>query len=194
MFTSLSKLVSFKWHCCNKKWDGLNVTLTAWYQFDVSSVDESFLIAGLTANCDLLGLVEGHLAAHLAGFTSLTEADVGPDAQHLWFWYQRLPDCCLIAAPAVGQEISRWNHWHCAQFESKINFCVCSTPKCYVTVQWWMEGAVTYLSMLSQLYHCMDGVGTPSATQVTKCLFPGRWWSVRSLIWAGTTHRGYGGH
>lgn len=132
MFTSLCKQDSCPSSdtAIKKKWDGLNVTPTAGYQFDVSSVNESFLIAGLTANCDLLGLVEGHLAPHLAGFTSLTEADVGPDAQHLWFWYQRLPDCCLIAAPAAGQEISRWNHWSCAQFESKINFCVWSTPLC----------------------------------------------------------------
>ena len=45
----------------------------------------------------------------------------------------------------------------------------------------------THLSMLSQLCHCMMGVGTPSATHVTRCFFPGRWWSVSSLIWAGTT-------
>lgn len=51
----------------------------------------------------------------------------------------------------------------------------------------WVVG--THLSMLPQLYHCMVGAGTPSATQVTKCLFPLRLWSVRSLIWAGTKHR-----
>lgn len=45
----------------------------------------------------------------------------------------------------------------------------------------------THFSMLSQLYQWMVGVGTPSATQVTSCFFPGRWWSVRSLIRARTT-------
>lgn len=48
----------------------------------------------------------------------------------------------------------------------------------------------THLSMLSQLYHWMVGVGTPSATHVTNCFFPGRWWSVRSLIRARTTDTG----
>lgn len=113
-------------------------TPTAGHQFDVSSVDESCLVAGLTANCDLPGLVEGHLALHLAYFTSLTVADVGLDAQHLRFWYQRLPQSCLVAAPAAGREISGWKHLICCSAESKgikvdaqvskINFCVWSAP------------------------------------------------------------------
>lgn len=48
--------------------------------------------------------------------------------------------------------------------------------------QHYTSAGETHLSMLSQLYHCTVGVGTPSATHVTKCFFPGRWWSVRSLI------------
>lgn len=57
---------------------------TTGHQFDVPPVDDPFLVAGLTANCDVLKLVEGHLAPHLAGLMSLTEADIGLDAQHLW--------------------------------------------------------------------------------------------------------------
>ncbi len=81
---------------------------TAGHQFDVSSVYESRSVAGLTANSDLLGLVEGHLAAHPAGFASLTEADVGLDAQYLWLWCKRLPQSCLVAAPAAGRQVSGW--------------------------------------------------------------------------------------
>lgn len=86
-------------------WDILSVTPTAGHQFDVSPVDESCLVAGLTANCDLLGLVEGHLAPHPAGFTGLTEADVGLDAQHLWLRYERLPHRRHVAAPAGDQQV-----------------------------------------------------------------------------------------
>lgn len=82
------------------------MTPTAGHQFDVSSVDESCLVAGLTAHGDLLGLVEGHLAPHLAGFASLAVGDIGPDAQHLQLWYQRLPQRCLVATPAARHEIS----------------------------------------------------------------------------------------
>lgn len=102
------------------------MTPTAGHQFDVSPVDESCLVACLTANCDLLGLVEGHLAPHLAGFPSLTEAHVGFDAQHLWLWYQRLPHRCLVVAPAVENEVSWWDHL--ISRESKINFRVWSAP------------------------------------------------------------------
>lgn len=87
------------------------MTLTAGYQFDVSPVNEPCLIAGFTANCDLLGLVEGQAAPHLADFMSLTVADVCLDAQHLWLWYQWVPYRCLVATPAAGHGISRWNHW-----------------------------------------------------------------------------------
>ncbi len=91
------------------------MTPTAGHQFDVSSVHVSCLVAGLTANCDLLGLVEDHLAPHPAHFTSLSVADVGLDAQHLWFWYQRLPHRCLVATPAAGHEVIRgWNHFSCS--------------------------------------------------------------------------------
>lgn len=85
------------------------MTPTAGHQFDVSPVEESFLVAGLTANCDVLRLVEGHLAPHLAGLTCLTDADISLDAQHLWLWDQQLPHVCLVAAPAAGQEISGMN-------------------------------------------------------------------------------------
>lgn len=91
------------------------MTPTAGHQFDISSVHESCLVAGLTANCDLLGLVEDHLAPHLADFPSLSVADVGLDAQHLWLWYQRLPHRCVVATPAAGHEmmeplqLQRWS-------------------------------------------------------------------------------------
>lgn len=84
----------------------LLMTRTAGHQFDVSSVEESCLVAGLTAHCDLLGFVEGHLAQHLADFTSLSVADIVADTQHLWLWYQRLPRRCLVATPAAAHEIS----------------------------------------------------------------------------------------
>lgn len=117
------------------------MTPTAGHQFDVSSVDESCLVAGFTANGDLLGLVEGHLAPHLRGFTSLTEADIGPDAQQLWLWCQRLPHRCLVVTPAAAHEISGLNRFNCrsgvkrsqsrcTEFESKINECVWSAPWC----------------------------------------------------------------
>lgn len=89
--------------------DVLHVTPTVGHQFDVPSVEDSCLVAGLAAHCDLLGLVEGHLAPHLAGFTSLAVADIAPDAQHLWLWYQRLPHGCLVATPAAGHKISGWS-------------------------------------------------------------------------------------
>lgn len=76
------------------------MTPTAGHQFDVSSVNKPCLVAGLTADCDLLGLVEDHLAPHLTGFTSLIVAHVGLDAQLLRLWYQRLPHHRLVAAPA----------------------------------------------------------------------------------------------
>lgn len=77
------------------------MTPTAGYQFDVSPVDEPDLIAGLTANCDLLGFVEGHLAPHLVGFTGLVVAHIGLNAQLFWLWHQRLPQCRLVATPAA---------------------------------------------------------------------------------------------
>ena len=57
---------------------------------------------------------------------------------------------------------------------------------------WWYESrAGTHFSMLPQLNHWMVGGGTPSAMQETRCLFPGRGWSVRSLIWEGTERSGW---
>lgn len=70
--------------------------------------------------------------------------------------------------------------------------CVCGQPPS-VHLLYVVMGE-TYLSMLSQLNHCMVGTGAPSATQVTKCLSPGRWWSVRSLICEGTADRGRNSH
>lgn len=86
----------------------LRVTPTAGYQFDVSSVHEPSLVAGLTANGDLLGFVEDHLTPHLASFTGLIVAHVGVNAQLLWLWHQRFPQCRLVATPTVwtGREIS----------------------------------------------------------------------------------------
>lgn len=79
------------------------MTPTAGHQFDVSSVKESCLVGGLTAHRDVLELVEGHLAPHLAGFTSLAVAGVGLDAQHLWLRCQQLPHRCLVATPAAEE-------------------------------------------------------------------------------------------
>lgn len=59
------------------------MTPTAGHQFDVSPVDKPRLVSGFTANCDLLGLVVGQAAPHLADFTGLAVADVCLDAQHL---------------------------------------------------------------------------------------------------------------
>lgn len=76
-----------------------DVTPTAGHQLDIPPVHQSRLVAGLAAQRHLLGLVEGHLAAHLAGFTSLAEGDVAPDAQHLGLGDERLPHRCGVAAP-----------------------------------------------------------------------------------------------
>lgn len=86
------------------------MTLTAGYQFNVSSVDEPSLVAGLTANCDLLGLVEGHLAPHPTSFTGLIVARIGLNAQLLWLCHQWFPHGRLVAAPAAGHEISSLKH------------------------------------------------------------------------------------
>lgn len=81
------------------------MALTAGHQLDVSSVRKPCYVAGLTADCDLLRLVEGHLALHPAGFTGLTVAHVGLNAQHLWLWNQRLPHRRLVATPASGHGV-----------------------------------------------------------------------------------------
>lgn len=167
-------------------------TPTARHQFDVSPVDEPLLVSGLTAKCDVLRLVEGHLALHLSGLTFLNEADVGLDAHNFWIWDQRMPHGCLVAAPAAGQEISGMSPQTSEQTDNiqKQRKCLCMVSPLVFGTGHFRNERGTYLSMLSQLYHFMVGVGTPSATQVTKCLLPGRWWSVRSLIWEGTTPMG----
>lgn len=76
------------------------LTHTAGHEFDVSFVEAPRLVAGLTANCDLLRRVEGHLAPHLADLTCLIIGHICLDAQHLWLWYQWLPQCCLVATSA----------------------------------------------------------------------------------------------
>lgn len=74
-------------------------TPTAGHQFDVPPV-EPVLVGGLTADRDVLGFEEGHLAPHLVGSRRL--GDVGLDAQQLRICCQRLPRVRLVAAPAGG--------------------------------------------------------------------------------------------
>lgn len=83
----------------------MRVTPTAGYQFDVSSVDEPPLVAGLTANRDLLGFVEDHLAPHLTSFTGLIVARIGLKAQLFGLWHQWFPHRRLVATPAAGHEL-----------------------------------------------------------------------------------------
>lgn len=75
-------------------------TPTAGHQLDVPPVDESILVAGLTADSDVLRFEEGHLAPYLVGSTRL--GHVGLDAQQLWICCQQLPQGRLVAAPAGG--------------------------------------------------------------------------------------------
>lgn len=110
------------------------MTPTAVDQFDVSSVQAS-VIAGLTADSDLLWLVEGQLTPHLADFTSLTVAGVSLDAQGLRVWYQWLPNCGLVATPAEGHEISvnrrdrpSSSHTDAERRRERTHFCARSAP------------------------------------------------------------------
>lgn len=77
---------------------------TAGHQLDVSSADESSLVDGLTADRDVLRLVEDHLAARLDDFTRAVVRHVGLDAQLLRLRNQRLPHGRLVAAPAAGEK------------------------------------------------------------------------------------------
>lgn len=140
-------------------------TPTAGHQFDVPPVAGSILVAGLAADSGVLRFEEGHLAPYLVGSARL--GDIGVDAQQLWICCQQLPQVGPVAAPAGGAHgCTHGREW--------------SAPWCPLH----NTSAVlaTHLSMLSQLCHCMVGAGTPSATHVTMCFFPGRGWSVRSLI------------
>lgn len=59
------------------------------------------MVGSLTADGDVLGFKEGHLAAHLVGRTCL--GDAGVDAQHLWICFELLPQGGLVVAPAGGR-------------------------------------------------------------------------------------------
>lgn len=115
------------------------MTPTAGHQFDVPSVHESYLVVGLAAHCDLLRLVEGHLAPHLAGFTSLAVGDVGQDAQHPGLRYQWMPNCCLVAEPAAGHGRQRKDSKEVKadsqNFTVKLFFCEWSAISCLLRVQ-----------------------------------------------------------
>ena len=54
-------------------------TPTVRHKLDIAPVQPS-LIPGLTAHHDLLGFVEGHLAANLADLSRFIVADIGLDA------------------------------------------------------------------------------------------------------------------
>lgn len=76
------------------------MTPTAGHQFDVPPLAAAVWVERLAAHCDVLRLVEGHLAPHLAGLALGTDADVGLDAQHVRFRFQQLPHVRLVATPA----------------------------------------------------------------------------------------------
>lgn len=75
-------------------------TPTAGHQFDFPPVDEPILVAGLTADSDVLRFEEGDLAPYPVGSPRL--GDVGLDAQQLWIGRQQLPQGRQVAAPAGG--------------------------------------------------------------------------------------------
>lgn len=83
---------------------GFVATPTAGHQLDVPPLAVAVWVERLAAHCDVLRLVEGHLAPHLAGLTRGTDANVGLDAQQVRFGFQQLPRVRLVAAPAGRDE------------------------------------------------------------------------------------------